>query len=422
LKIGQRLKVGIDTIRRGVIAADMDLTTALRGENIDREMLSYVNQFRMLGMFYAVVTAAPFKKQHRRSLSELIAPELYDGKGFFIYADGGTLKARFNTEGELEADDSYTKTFSFKQVEGIELVLDKLLTAWRSVIDGIKKSGYFDEDGKVDTAKTKKDLMDSIRKELAGKKLKIFEVDIEKEIIKGIERLEMDQVKLSELDTLTFIDKTYSIDGKRITQEIIKDIYPLEGRKLLAGIAEEIIKKFNIRYREFVSLKVQQIDTSVFFTRSDADKSAAAKDLMRETGLLLTPDLVLAIDDEMAPEKDKAGFPFLLAPITVVSNERTEGGEKRVYPEAIKVKIKANWFWTGDYGLGYEVDATKNIFLLLSELYTQEVLHLCENNKIEPAIRRLKEALETGKVSIFSDGKPVDLKDVLQNLVVMDQV
>ncbi|MCK5491929.1 MAG: SIS domain-containing protein, partial [Candidatus Omnitrophica bacterium] len=208
-----------------------------------------------------------------------------------------------------------------------------------------------------------------------------------------------------------FIDSRTNIPKDKLTQITLKPIYPAEkhiaskedsAREILGNlIIEPVVKKINSLLLELqpelVSIEVTLGgSTSIDFARKDVSKGTAAEDLIKEAKLEKERDLALAIGDEMG--FTGVDFAFLKNPkITVISVEDPKNNKKREYTKFDEDKIEANWFWSGDYpelgGVG--ISATLGIYLMLEELYAEEVFRLFEGEKdIVPAIRRLRQKLE----------------------------
>ncbi|MCM8814035.1 MAG: hypothetical protein NC924_08920, partial [Candidatus Omnitrophica bacterium] len=234
-----------------------------------------------------------------------------------------------------------------------------------------------------------------------------------------------------------FVDPRTSLDGRDLLQAAVKPIYPTQqylqknrpsAREVIGRIIGELIGELNARMRDTI-LEGDDIvplrrseggKSSIDIMRQDTNKARAARDLIRNFFLEEEPELVLAMDDEMAPLS--VGFPFLqVKGITVLSMENTKNGEKRVYPPDIAEKIQAFWLWTQECGLGVEVDATKNVFRLLLETWEQEMQEFVTGQKslAEPAIRRLKNTLIQKKKDAQSQvDRPLRLKkNFFQNLI-----
>ncbi|MDD5746546.1 MAG: hypothetical protein PHO30_04700, partial [Candidatus Omnitrophica bacterium] len=138
--INKRLIAGVKEIQRGAIASDMDLVLAMRDKNIDREILKFFNQLRLSGFVLAVISANEFRKQHGRSLAELIHENLLDD--FYIYANGAGVKAKWDQgkigtttwggeiKGSFVDDKDYGGTFSEQQLDFFDTRIHPVLKVW----------------------------------------------------------------------------------------------------------------------------------------------------------------------------------------------------------------------------------------------------------------------------------------------------
>jgi len=440
LQMGERIQEGINSIRRGAIAADMDLTKALRDKNIDGVMLRYDYHFHMLGIKYAVVSGNELGKQYRRSMIELIPTILR--QNFIIYANGAGLKVVFSPDDRIIQDSDYLKKMGAEQLNEINKVFGSLLLDWCRVMHIIAASGIDiadlkDEDiAKIKTAigelqlsvpELKESITQNIRvilkemQQILARDTSEHAIPDRKErekLIKGKKQLEemlslakgaSDGNKITRLsadetnrrsETWPFIDLRNDIEEREIIQVTLKPVCPSKARELLADTAEFMMQDFHDPSPAPEHIRITRGgSTSIDATRQDVNKGAAAEDLIKGQGLANEDrDLVLAIDDEMTP--GKVGFPFLeIEGITVISNERTRDGRKRVYSESDRARIKAAWFWTGDYGFGYEVEGTKRVYQEVVGCYIKEIDKLFNGEQVGPAIRSFKQSLASNSAS-----------------------
>ena len=410
----------------------MDLITALRDKNMDSEMLGHINGLLMLGLSYAVVSGNEFKKQYRRSLLELIPNELFDN--FIIYANGAGVKAKYNRGNDAyEEDLGYTKALTPSQMPVIAAI-EMLKVIWEEIIRRLREKRRLLEEADYDGLKA--EILEAAGKEEIQEANKSFltlcNLDVFALIMKDMDRIlrHLHEVLVSnpqdkeekgyranveeQLNPLNsedylkgkgnwpFVDPRHAIDGKRLVQATLKPLYPsrkklaskeASSREILGEIVRKAVAKINETLTEGALAVKEGGTTSIDVLRNDANKAAAAADLIRELNLRDEPSLLIAIDDEMSPSG--VGFPFLtVAGITVISGEKTADGQRRKYSRQDEEQIRAVWFWTKDAGLGVEVEATKKLFYLLEELYGQEVFKLLDGKNPMPAIRRLKEELE----------------------------
>jgi len=419
LRISNRdIKKGINTLRKGAIAADMDLTTAEHRKDIDQEMYGAIAQLRLLGMRYAVVSGNEFTLQYNRSLVQLIPPVLLDG--YTIYASGAGVKVGFDQGGKEIPDIKYIKEISSSDREKVEEVLGGLRTAWRAVLRGMRKS-VIDEEGNVNSNINEGDVLVSIEQALEGieTSLLVNGVDIIEEIkgrvapvieevctnpgkklvgqlmlgdddVANIDQLDLEKLRKTD-EAWPFIDIRKVPGTQMVVQMTLKPICPSSGRELVADIVEKVLGSYP-------SIEVKRGgSTSIDCAPSGVSKAQAAEDLIKIEGL--DPDnrhLLIAIDDEMDPTG--VGFPFLTVPgITVISNEPL--AQRRIYENEVLDQIQAQWFWTVDYDLGFTVEGTKKVFSLLIDTYVEEVFQLFEGMEVEPVTKKLRDQLESVRAS-----------------------
>ncbi|MCK5493705.1 MAG: hypothetical protein KAJ14_11405, partial [Candidatus Omnitrophica bacterium] len=478
LEISPKIKKGIDTISKGAIAADMDVTTARRDENIDTEMLNHISRLMMLGIRYGVISANEFKKQFTRSVIEFIPLRLLY-KCFVIYASGAGVKAKFNQKGDILPDEKYTRSFTEAQVEELNTFLTKLTYIWEEVVRVLRENVEKDEDrltlNDIETVERKikdrfakeeikdfnKDILDKYQVnilEILNENLMKILQDINeilnssskpeegKDVRKEEKRLKYKknleaqlnpdnpEGELKDIGNWLFIDSRTNIGKDKIIQITLKPIYPAEkhiaskedsAREILGNlIIEPVVKKINSLLLEIQpGLVLIEVtlggSTSIDFARADINKSIAAEDLIKGARLEKERDLLLAIGDEFI--FTGVDFAFLKTPkITVFSVEGTKDNKERQYEKGVKKEIEANCFWSGNYpelgGVG--ISATLGIYLMLEELYAEEVFRLFGGDKdIVPAIRRLRQRLE-GSVDIDEGARRIadgGLEQVLFN-------
>ncbi|MFA5350665.1 MAG: NAD-dependent epimerase/dehydratase family protein, partial [Candidatus Omnitrophota bacterium] len=433
LEIEKRIERGIDTIRKGAIAADMDKTTAPKDENIELAVLNYINQILILGFRYAVVSGNEYKKQLKRSLTELMIKRLFEE--FVIYANGAAVKAVYRN-GVFIGDTVYARAFSKEQLlvgEG----LDKIILIWEEVIrvirgnrDDLDNNEFAALEAKINKAFTQPkissinkyfisnyglDVIGMIKKDIrlilghfseilqsqpTEKKGREYKENVGKQLDPSLPEENLKSGK-----NWAFLDKRTEIGGEKLVQLTLKPIYPtakhlpgknVSAREILGGIVSALVEKINIKLNASNSICLAVMlggDSSIDILREDANKASAVEDLIRKLKFADSDrDLILAIDDEMDSAKG-VGFPFLKVPgITVISVEK--GEKKRQYSGEDAKKIQAVCFWSVEHNLGAEVGASRNIFKKLEDLYIEEVRKLLNNQEVVPAIRRLKEELK----------------------------
>jgi hypothetical protein len=444
--INKRLIAGVKEIQRGAIASDMDLVLAMRDKNIDREILKFFNQLRLSGFVLAVISANEFRKQHGRSLAELIHENLLDD--FYIYANGAGVKAKWDQgkigtttwggeiKGSFVDDKDYGGTFSEQQLDFFDTRIHPVLKVWEKVIETIRAnrtlldepSGHkelavritgalagYRTDPEQNIAEALMPLADKIIADfheilISGKNDEKFKAY--QEAVKAQLDPRNTKAGLQEENKWPFLDRRWSLDDNDLLQITVKPIYPSNkylssdtpsGREIVGQIIFDLINESNARVspvlsseEDYAPLRMKEGGgTSIDIMREDIDKARAANDLIANLHLEDARDLLLAMDDEMA--RKGVGFPFMtIKDIFVLSMENTKGGVKRSYAPEENKEINADWLWSNECGLGVEIEATKNVFRLLLEKWESEMWDLVQGqNKVPvPAIRRLKEYLK----------------------------
>jgi hydroxymethylpyrimidine pyrophosphatase-like HAD family hydrolase len=428
LQIDTWVKEGLKEIRKGVIVSDMDKTIAERDKHIDLEILNYVNHLLLYGMNFAIISGNEFAKQFRRSLTEYIPDESL--KTLFIYATGAGVKAIFDEkQGVYIEDTKYAKGFTQEQIElVVEGILEKVRIIWEKIIEGIRENRdlleqnlsllkekieeklnevervnkELKEEYEVDVVGFLKERLEEILKDfksIVSDKENKHKKKVEKQLDPSIEKSHLEKEKL-----WPFIDKRFSINKDKLIQATLKPIYPsdrslpkkVSAREFLYKIIFQLVEKANAKIKPSLSNYSPLVvksggTTSIDVVREDVNKATAVEDLIKMLGFKENErELVLAIDDEMAPEK--VGFPFLTVEgITVISVEKIEN--KREYEDEYRKKIKAWWIWSKEVGIGVELEATRWIYKRLNELFVDEVFKLLRKEKYTPVIKKLKEEI-----------------------------
>ncbi|MBU1042900.1 MAG: hypothetical protein KJ915_00685 [Candidatus Omnitrophica bacterium] len=443
----KQLIKNIKEIQRGVIASDMDLVLAMRDKNVDKDMMGLFNQMWMFGFALAIISGNEFNKQYARLLAELIHQDLL--RDVYLYANGAGVKGKFAREkismtswggeviGSFEEDKKYASSFSPQQLNFFNTRVQAVLSSWERVIEAIRDNRQLldDTNKHADLAEIIRSRLvtdnDSVNKKIAASLSLLIEdlyavmhLDNDNPKFKAYQekvRAQLDpqnsKASLQKQKNWPFVDNRPSLDGKKLIQVTLKPIYPTKkyltaerdsSREILGKIILELITELNADSlpednvsNGYALLKRQEGgDTSIDILRADVDKAKAAKDLVISYHLEKNPELVLAMDDEMA--ENGVGYPFLTVPgITVVSMEKTKTGKNREYPDQVKTKIKATLLSSQECGIGTEIEATKNIFHLLLDACEREIWTMLtgENKNPEPAIRRVK-------IELFQRSRP----------------
>ncbi|MBI4981741.1 MAG: EamA family transporter [Candidatus Omnitrophica bacterium] len=424
--VDDRIIAGMKIISRSIIAADMDLTTAMPDRNIDAGMLFHINLLLIFGITYAVVSGNEFQKQFGRSLTELIYPSLLER--FYIYANGAGVKARFDIfSGKYIGDENYTRALSEEQLKVIVFgIVDNVRKIWESVLTAIRNNRCLLDSKELDTLKRliKDSLYDGVAKEANEFLFKQYGVDVIQYILDNINSILLDFITILSWDPQTkkdkeyvekltaqldpntaeailkkdknwpFIDLRQDIGGNKVVQATLKPVFPSakfakrnSAREIISGIIKLLVDYANsiLEADGHCPLVIKDGGSgSIDLTRADVHKGTAVEDLI--SSVSINPDerdLVLASDDEMSPSG--VGFPFLLTKgITVFSGEKTADDSKRVYSDAIGKNILADWFWSQECGLGTEVLATSKLFELIESLFVREVMTLLAYSDYRP--------------------------------------
>jgi guanylate kinase len=432
--MSERLKNGINTIRKGAIAADMDKTLALYNQDVDEEVSNYVNLFRILGIHFSVVSGNEFNLQLGRQAVQFIPDVLLEG--FSIYANGAGLKVVFDRYGGNSEDKTYTKNIDENSVRATEEILNRVKKIFRVFLRAVianqqelrdkntrdeavikilafmeKRSKEFDADTWEKFKLDYDAMIGSVINVLDGNEKNKKAADKFNEILllnahaidtmdrvydKDKEKMNPQEKDFVKKEKWPFIDKRKNRDGSRIIQLTLKPLVPTGIRAKLSGIIESSVSEAAIDGLRITSGG----STSTDITSQAANKCSAADDLKAELGLTKSEaGLVVAIDDEMGAKQ--VGFPFLKSKgITVISTERPESidqkdeknGGARKYSEEESKLINARWYWAQSNFGKSEVEATKAIFKSITDTYKQEAdrLMIGGDDKVTPALKLFK--------------------------------